>query len=123
MSGNCGRRLVPPMARYLILSRLPERRAGSGADEHDRDVACDHVVGRGRRAFVMHRLQLDAGHVFQQRHVEMAARADAVGAVVDLARLLLASARKSLTLLAGNDGCAINPWLMIIRPLIGVKLL
>ena len=48
-----------------------------------------HVVERRRRAAVMHRRELDAGHALQQRDVDVAGGADARGAVGDLAGLLL----------------------------------
>jgi hypothetical protein len=49
------------------------------------DVTGEHVVQRRRRAAVMHRGHLDASHAFQQRHVDLARRADAGVAVGELA--------------------------------------
>ncbi len=57
------------------------------ADEHQLDVARDHVLHRRRRALVVHGDQIGAGDGLEHFHIEMAARAGAVGAVIQLAGL------------------------------------
>ncbi len=80
----------------LDLARFPLRHRAADADEHQLDVTSHHV-GQGRcRALVVHGLQLHARQRLEQLHVEMAARADAEGAVVELAGLLLGERKELL---------------------------
>ena len=76
-------------AEHLERARLPRLRHQPDADDHHLDVAADEIGDRGGRAAIMHGRELGPGHAFQQDDVEVAARPDAEGSVVEFARPLL----------------------------------
>ena len=120
-SGTCGSRFSLPMPRILILPAWDGGSARLTLTDHQVDVAADHVVQRGRGAAIVHRQDLDARHVLEQRDVHVRRRADAGGAVGDLAGLLLGQLDQLLDVRDRQVLLASSAWLMRTRPVIGMK--
>ena len=75
-------------AEHLQRAGLPWLRHKPDADDHHLDVTADEISDRRRCTTVMHRRELVAGHPLQQDDIEMSARSDAEGSVIELARPL-----------------------------------
>lgn len=84
--GGCLRAFAAGQAQRAQAAVLDEGQYRQQAVHRQLDLAADRVDARGGAAFVRHMDDVDAGHLFEQFHVEVGRRAGAGGAVGQFAR-------------------------------------